>query len=76
MQTDEQWDFKETEIRKRFHWPLDKEDNQHPCGIRVLFTEVYNIMTDDYTEWRAMLMPTLGLGCGSSPNSSQIKGML
>ena len=65
MQTDEQ--LKEIVRQKYSEIALqDKEDNQASCcGSGCCSTEVYNIMTDDYTGLEGYNADAdLGLGCG------------
>jgi arsenite methyltransferase len=53
----------------------DKEDNQASCcGSGCCTTEVYNIMTDDYTHLEGYNPDAdLGLGCGLPTQFAQIK---
>jgi len=74
MQTDEQ--FKEIVRQKYSEIALqDKEDNQASCcGSGCCSTEVYNIMTDDYTGMEGYNADAdLGLGCGLPTQFAQIK---
>lgn len=74
MQTDEQ--LKEIVRQKYSEIALqDKEDNQASCcGSGCCSTEVYNIMTDDYTGMEGYNADAdLGLGCGLPTQFAQIK---
>jgi arsenite methyltransferase len=53
----------------------DKEDNQASCcGATCCSTEVYNIMSDDYTELNGYNADAdLGLGCGLPTQFAKIK---
>jgi hypothetical protein len=53
----------------------DKDMNQSSCcGARGCSTEVYNIMTDDYTEMDGYNPDAdLGLGCGLPTQFAKIK---
>lgn len=53
----------------------DKEDNQASCcGATGCSTEVYNIMSDDYTELKGYNADAdLGLGCGLPTQFAKIK---
>jgi len=53
----------------------DKEDNQASCcGATCCSTEVYNIMSDDYTEMNGYNPDAdLGLGCGLPTQFAKIK---
>src|SRR5579864_7181415 len=53
----------------------DKEDNQASCcGATGCSTEVYNIMSDDYTNLNGYNADAdLGLGCGLPTQFAQIK---
>lgn len=53
----------------------DKEDNQASCcGATCCSTEVYNIMSDDYTELNGYNSDAdLGLGCGLPTQYAKIK---
>lgn len=74
MQTDEQ--LKEIVRQKYSEIALqDKETNQASCcGAGGCSTEVYNIMSDDYTELNGYNADAdLGLGCGLPTQYAQIK---
>ena len=74
MQTDEQ--LKEIVRQKYSEIALqDKTDNQASCcGSGCCSTEVYNIMTDDYTGLEGYNADAdLGLGCGLPTQFAQIK---
>lgn len=74
MQTDEQ--LKEIVRQKYSEIALqDKTDNQASCcGSGCCSTEVYNIMTDDYTGLEGYNAEAdLGLGCGLPTQFAQIK---
>ena len=74
MQTDEQ--LKEIVRQKYSEIALqDKEDNQASCcGSGCCSTEVYNIMTDDYTGLEGYNADAdLGLGCGLPTQFAQIQ---
>src|ERR1700744_4035928 len=53
----------------------DKEDNQESCcGATCCSTEVYNIMSDDYTQLNGYNPDAdLGLGCGLTTQFAKIK---
>src|SRR5476651_738493 len=53
----------------------DKEDNQASCcGASCCSTEVYNIMSDDYTQMEGYNPDAdLGLGCGLPTQFAKIK---
>src|SRR5450755_5060499 len=53
----------------------DKENNEAACcGSGCCTTEVYNIMTDDYTNLKGYIADAdLGLGCGLPTQFAQIK---
>lgn len=74
MQTDEQ--LKEIVRQKYSEIALqDKETNMSSCcGAGGCSTEVYNIMSDDYTELKGYNPDAdLGLGCGLPTQFAQIK---
>jgi len=74
MQTDEQ--LKEIVKQKYSEIALqDKETNQSSCcGSGCCSTEVYNIMSDDYTELEGYNPDAdLGLGCGLPTQFAKIK---
>ena len=74
MQTDEQ--LKEIVKQKYNEIALqDKETNQSSCcGSGCCSTEVYNIMSDDYTELEGYNPDAdLGLGCGLPTQFAKIK---
>lgn len=74
MQTDNQ--IKEMVRQKYSEIALqDKEDNQASCcGSGCCSTEVYNIMSDDYTQLNGYAPDAdLGLGCGLPVPFAQIK---
>jgi ubiquinone/menaquinone biosynthesis C-methylase UbiE len=74
MQTDEQ--VKEMVKQKYSEIALqDKETNQSSCcGAGGCSTEVYNIMSDDYTELKGYNPDAdLGLGCGLPTQFAKIK---
>jgi len=74
MQTEEQ--LKELVKQKYSEIALqDKESNQASCcGAGGCSTEVYNIMTDDYTEMQGYNPEAdLGLGCGLPTQFAKIK---
>lgn len=74
MQNDEQ--IKEMVKQKYSEIALqDKETNQSSCcGAGGCSTEVYNIMSDDYTEMNGYEKDAdLGLGCGLPTQFAKIK---
>ena len=74
MQTDEQ--LKEIVRQKYSEIALqDKETNMSSCcGAGGCSTEVYNIMSDDYTELKGYNPDAdLGLGCGLPTQFAKIK---